>query len=109
MSKSIKSNLDDRAVISKVVFYKIVQQVIMENKDLFVDKSSYLKLKNDKSINVEFVKNNMVDVSIDVNVKFGKDIKKLVKALQDDIKMMIEHITDFKLNKVNVNVVGIES
>ena len=97
-------NDSDRIVVAKLVFYKIVDEVIMENKSLFVGKT-YLNLKGDKTTKVEFV-GNSVNLTIDVNVKYGKNIAQLAQKLQDDAKLMVEHITGFKVAKIDVNIVG---
>lgn len=109
MEKIYHNNIEgynDLLTISKTVLYKIVQEVIMENKQLFIDKS-YLKLKNDKTIDID-IKEEGVDVSIDVNVKYGKNVKELAERLQAEIKLMLEHLTEYKVDKVNIRIVGIE-
>lgn len=104
MSKTIT---DDIVRLSDNVIVKIVQEVIQENKDLFKDKT-YLNLKNDKSIYTSIVANE-VFVSLDININYSDNINQLVDVLQKDIKLMIEHITEYSVEDVSIKVVGVKS
>lgn len=102
-----EKNHNDIIKVADNVINKIVQEVIQENKNLFVDKT-YLNLKNDKSIKVT-VEQQTVTISLDVNVNYGRNINTLITELQKEIKTMVEHITEYQVSQVNMNIVGIEA
>jgi len=95
---------NDRVILAKRVFYNIVDEVIVENRNMFNDKS-YLKLRNNKAINIDFSADNQVSLSMDIEKKYAKNADVFATKLQDEIKLMIEHITGFKINEININMV----
>ncbi len=59
-----------------------------------------------RGIIVEF-EENLVSIDVFVNVKFGYSVKDVAFRVQENIKSSIESMTEFKVNAVNVHVVGV--
>lgn len=59
-----------------------------------------------RGIVVEFEK-NLVHIEVFVNVKFGYSVKDVAFRVQENIKSSVESMTEFKVDSVNVNVVGV--
>ncbi len=59
-----------------------------------------------RGIAIDFVDNNVyVDVFIDV--VFGYSVKDVAFRVQENIKSSIESMTEFKVDTINVNVMGV--
>lgn len=102
----VQKNGNDYACVSKDVVVDIIKAVIMENKDLFIDKN-YLKLKNSKFIQVINNKNRAV-ISLDLNYNFGENINEVSKKLQSEIIKMVEHLTNIEIEELNIHIVGVD-
>jgi len=92
--------------ISKNVFLKMISQIMVENKDLFIDKS-YLIQKNDKkAVNVDVNEaKKHVKITLDLNATYAKNINELASKLQEDIKNEIEHMSEYVVDAIDINVV----
>lgn len=64
------------------------------------------KRNSNRGILVEF-NDNLADVDVFVNVKFGCSVKDVAFRVQENIKSSIESMTEFKVHSVNVHVVGV--
>jgi len=97
-----------QVTISKNVFYKMINQIIDDNKDLFIDKT-YLRQKNDKKAVLIHVdeRKKKVSIALDINASYAKNINELATTLQTDIKNELEHITEYNVSNVDINVVKI--
>lgn len=72
---------------------------------------SVLKSALSKNINrgiiVDFTSENNVKIDVFVNVKFGCSVKDVAFRVQENIKSSIESMTEYKVESVNVHVVGV--
>ena len=68
-------------------------------------KSTFSKNVN-RGIIVEF-ENNVVKIDVFVNVKFGYSVKDVAFRVQENIKSSVGSMTEFKVEAVNVHVVGV--
>lgn len=72
---------------------------------------SVLKSALSKNINrgiiVDFTSENNVKIDVFVNVKFGCSVKDVAFRVQENIKSSIESMTEYKVDSVNVHVVGV--
>lgn len=68
-------------------------------------KSAFSKNIN-RGIIVDF-ENNLVHIDVFVNVKFGYSVKDVAFRVQENIKSSVESMTEFKVDSVNVHVVGV--
>ena len=55
---------------------------------------------------IDFVDNN-VYVDVFINVIFGYSVKDVAFRVQENIKSSIESMTEFKVDTINVNVMGV--
>ena len=58
------------------------------------------------SIRTEF-ENNNARIDVFVNVKFGCSVKDVAFRVQENIKSSVESMTEYKVEAVNVHVVGV--
>ncbi|MDR3215300.1 MAG: hypothetical protein LBT75_03360 [Bacilli bacterium] len=95
----------DELFISTNVIHSIINEVINENKNLFLNKT-HLNFKNKGISNIEII-NEEVLINLVLNTNYAIDILKLVSTLQNDIKQMIEHITIYKIKDINIELMEI--
>lgn len=98
-------NTHDSLFISKHVIKKIILIVVAENKSLDINQSALNSILQ-KTLVVNIKKNNHLTLSLSLETKNLIKIKDNVEKLQADIKEMIEHITDYKVDAINVNLIG---
>ena len=72
---------------------------------------SFIKSALSKNINrgiiVDFITENSVKIDVFVNVKFGCSVKDVAFRVQENIKSSVESMTEYKVDSVNVHVVGV--
>ncbi|QIK70059.1 Asp23/Gls24 family envelope stress response protein [Erysipelothrix sp. HDW6C] len=86
--------------VSNNVFNHIVAITVNENKNIFFEDGT-----GKKSLSVSNA-NGHVNIDLKVRIQYGKDVERVVKALQDELRRNIEMMVDFKNTTINVNVVG---
>ena len=67
---------------------------------------SALSKNINRGIIVDF-ENNLVHIDVFVNVKFGCSVKDVAFRVQENIKSSVESMTEYKVESVNVHVVGV--
>ena len=119
MAKKVKivvtdeDELKDNVTYKKNVVISIVSLATQEisgiasisRKSVSVLKSAFSKNIN-RGIIVEF-ENNNARIDVFVNVKFGCSVKDVAFRVQENIKSSVESMTEFKVEAVNVHVVGV--
>jgi hypothetical protein len=100
--KNTSSN--DKIRLSKRVFREIINQVFFENGEIFATRA-YVRSDKTKHLHFEFLDGNKVNIEYDVEHSNVKDSIKLDKLIKNEVTTMIEHITEFKVNRFNVNVI----
>lgn len=101
-----KIEVSGQVSVAPIVFQKMIGEIIIDNKDLFIDKS-YLKQKNDKKA-VNVIVNNenkSVEITLDLNASYAKNINTIAVELQNDIKRFIENITGYTVEKIDINII----
>ena len=119
MAKRVKivvsndDELKDNVTYKKNVVISIVSLATQEingvasisRKSVSVIKSALSKNIN-RGIIVGF-ENNTASIDVFVNVKFGYSVKDVAFRVQENIKSSIESMTDFKVEAINVHVIGV--
>lgn len=118
MAKRVKIVIEeeknkDNVTYKKNVVISIVSLATQEiNGIASISRNSVSAIKSalSKNINrgiiVDF-EDNQVFIDVFVNVKFGYSVKDVAFRVQENIKSSVESMTEFKVNSVNVNVVGV--
>ncbi|SRR5690554_6752900 len=86
--------------ITKHAFELITSYTIEEDEDAFLVSSKF-----SKPINVK-INNNKLYISVDVNIKYGKNVNRIVDRLQEKIAKTIKDMTDYQSTSVDINVDG---
>ena len=120
MAKKVKiivadeDDFKDNVTYKKHVVISIVSLATQEisgiasisRKSVSLIKSALSKNIN-RGIIVDFVTENNVKIDVFVNVKFGCSVKDVAFRVQENIKSSVESMTEYKVESVNVHVVGV--
>lgn len=119
MAKKVKvivteeDSFKDNVTYKKHVVISIVSLATQEisgiasisRKSVSALKSAFSKNIN-RGIIVDFDNNN-AKIDVFVNVKFGCSVKDVAFRVQENIKSSVESMTEYKVESVNVHVVGV--
>lgn len=119
MAKKVKivvteeDSFKDNVTYKKNVVMSIVSLATQEisgiasisRKSVSAIKSAFSKNIN-RGIIVDF-ENNNAKIDVFVNVKFGCSVKDVAFRVQENIKSSVESMTEYKVEAVNVHVVGV--
>ena len=120
MAKKVKivvteeDSFKDNVTYKKHVVISIVSLATQEisgiasisRKSVSAIKSAFSKNIN-RGIIVDF-ENNNAKIDVFVNVKFGCSVKDVAFRVQENIKSSVESMTEYKVGKVNVHIVGVK-
>lgn len=120
MAKKVKivvtdeDSFKDNVTYKKNVVISIVSLATQEisgiasisRKSVSILKSAFSKNIN-RGIIVDFDDNNNAKIDVFVNVKFGCSVKDVAFRVQENIKSSVESMTEYKVEAVNVHVVGV--
>lgn len=120
MAKKVKivvtdeDDFKDNVTYKKNVVISIVSLATQEisgiasisRKSVSVIKSAFSKNIN-RGIIVDFTDTNTAKIDVFVNVKFGCSVKDVAFRVQENIKSSVESMTEYKVESVNVHVVGV--
>ena len=119
MAKKVKivvteeDSFKDNVTYKKHVVISIVSLATQEisgiasisRKSVSAIRSAFSKNIN-RGIIVDF-ENNNAKIDVFVNVKFGCSVKDVAFRVQENIKSSVESMTEYKVEAVNVHVVGV--
>ena len=120
MAKKVKviveeeDDFKDNVTYKKHVVISIVSLATQEisgiasisRKSVSLVKSALSKNIN-RGIIVDFITDIDVKIDVFVNVKFGCSVKDVAFRVQENIKSSVESMTEYKVDSVNVHVVGV--
>ena len=120
MAKKVKiivaeeDDFKDNVTYKKHVVISIVSLATQEisgiasisRKSVSVLRSALSKNIN-RGIIVDFTSDVNVKIDVFVNVKFGCSVKDVAFRVQENIKSSVESMTEYKVESVNVHVVGV--
>ena len=119
MAKRVKIVVSDEETLKDNVTYKknvVISIVSLATQEIngvaSISRNSVSAIKSafSKNINrgiiVDF-ENNLVNIDVFVNVKFGYSVRDIAFRVQENIKSSVESMTEFKVMAVNVHVVGV--
>lgn len=100
----MKNNVKNNILVFKSVIKSLASDAAIEIDGVTVaDAKRYKK----SGIEVEFLENDKVSVSLPIVIELGYTVPKTVAAVQERVKGEIENATRFKVASVNVEVVSV--
>lgn len=86
--------------LSKQAFETIAMIAVMEHQEV-------LDNKNKKNVNC-LIKDGSLNINCELKFKFNTDVNAVTSLIQEKIYQTILDMTGFKVNAINVNVVGFD-
>lgn len=94
--------------LSLQVFGLITKITTEETQDVSLDLSQHNFFNFGKGPIICELNDSRLNIQVEVNIKYGKNVNKTTKNLQNRIAKAISDMTDVKVGSVNVKVVGVD-
>ena len=101
-------NVLGKVGLSTQVFTLITKIAIEEMADVSLDMPKAALRNVAKTPIVCDFSHSRLNIQADVRIKYGKNVNKTIKALQDHIAKAISDMTDVNASTINIKVVGVE-
>ena len=101
-------NVLGKVGLSTQVFTLITKIAIEEMADVSLDMPKAGLRSVAKTPIVCDFSHSRLNIQADVRIKYGKNVNKTIKALQDHIAKAISDMTDVNASTINIKVVGVE-
>lgn len=90
------------------VFDEITKKTVNEMKNVSLDTSKGIQIPGTKAVVACSIKENEVYINIHIRLKYGVNIAKTTKEIQQKIATSIKQMTDVSVNHINIEVDNIE-
>ncbi len=94
--------------LNRQVFGLIAKNTIEECEDVSIDPNSRNFFSFGKGPIICDLNNGKISISVEVKVKYGKNVNRTTRQLQQRIVNAIANMCDVQVSAVNVKVVGID-
>jgi len=96
----ISDNENGIIILKNDVFTSIATISVQEESGIQLDKSTFKKSVNCK------IENEKIHISIDLKIRYGQNVQKTCKNVQNRVVKAILDMTNVKCDVVDVNVIG---
>ena len=93
--------------LSLQVFGLITQITSQETKDVVLDLPQHGLFSFGKGPIICHLNQDSLDITIEIRIRYGKNVNKTSRNLQNRIADAIKNMTDVSVHSVNVQVVGV--
>ena len=100
----MKNDGKNNIVVFKSVIKSLVSDAAIEIEGVSLADAKHYKKSG---VEVEFLENDKVSVSLPIVIELGNTVPKTVAAVQERVKGEIENATRFRVASVNVEVVSV--
>ncbi len=90
------------------VFDEIVKKTVSEMKYVSLDTSKGIPVSGTKTVVSCSIKDNDVYICIHVRLKYGINVSKITKEIQEKIATSIKQMTDVNVKHINIEVDNID-
>lgn len=90
------------------VFDEIVKKTVNEMKYVSLDTSKGIPIAGTKTVVSCSIKNNDVYINIHVRLKYGMNVSKMTKEIQEKIATSIKQMTDVDVKHIDIEVDNID-
>jgi uncharacterized alkaline shock family protein YloU len=96
----ISDNENGIIILKKDVFTSIASIAVQEETGIQVESGTFKKFITCK------VDDDKVRISVDIKIRYGQNVQKTCKSVQNRIFKAIEDMTEVKCDMIDVNVIG---
>ena len=96
----ISDNENGIIILKKDVFTSIAFISVQEENGIQLDKGTFKKAVTCK------IEDEKVHISIDLKIRYGQNVQKTCKSVQNRVSKSIQDMTNVNCNHIDVNVIG---
>ena len=95
-------------LMSVRVFDEITKKAVMEMKDVSLDTTKGIQIPGTKAVVSCSIKDNDIYIDIHIRLKYGVNISKKTKEIQEKIATSIKQMTDVDVRHIDIEVDNID-
>ena len=103
-----QGSVNGRILMSVQVFDQITQKTVAEMKNVSLDTSKGIQIPGTKAVVFCSIKDNEISVNIHVRLKYGVNVSKITKEIQEKIATSIKQMTGVVVKHINREVDNID-
>lgn len=100
--------VNGQILMSIQVFDEITKRTVNEIKNVSLDTSKGIQIPGTKAVVSCSIKENEVYINIHVRIKYGVNIAKITKEIQEKIATAIKQMTDVEVKHIDIQVDNID-
>lgn len=90
------------------VFDEITKKTVSEIKNVSLDTSKGIQIPGTKAVVSCSIKENEVSVKIHIRIKYGVNVSKMTKEIQEKISSAIKQMTSVRVKQIDIEVDNID-
>lgn len=103
-----QGSVNGKILMSVQVFDEITKKSVAEIKNVSLDTSKGIQIPGTKSVVSCSIKDNDVYINIHVRLKYGVNVSKITKEIQEKIATSIKQMTDVSVKHIDIEVDNID-
>lgn len=103
-----QGSVNGQILMNVQVFDEITKKTVNEIKNVSLDTSKGIQIPGTKAVIACSIKENDVYINIHVRIKYGVNIAKITKEIQEKIAVAIKQMTDVDVKHIDIQVDNID-
>ncbi|MEG0592149.1 MAG: Asp23/Gls24 family envelope stress response protein [Coprobacillus sp.] len=103
-----QGSVNGQIMMNVQVFDEITKKTVSEIKNVSLDTSKGIQIPGTKAVVSCSIKNNEINVKIHVRLKYGVNVSKITKEIQEKIATAIKQMTGVSVKQIDIEVDNID-
>lgn len=103
-----QGTVNGKILMSIQVFDQITKKTVSEMKNVSLDTSKGIQIPGTKSVVACSIKDNEVYINIHIRLKYGVNVSKMTKEIQEKIATSIQQMTGVCVKHIDIEVDNID-
>lgn len=103
-----QNSINGNILMNAQVFDEIVKKTVKQLDGVSLDASKGIQIPGTKALATCTIKDNVVYIRLSVSIKYGVNISKKTKEVQEAIATNIKDLTDVDVNHIDIEVESID-
>jgi len=103
-----QGSVNGKILMNIHVFDEITKKTVNDMKNVSLDVSKGIQIPGTKQVVSCSIKDNEIFINIHVCIKYGVNIAKITKEIQEKIAISIKQMTDVTVKQINIEVDNID-
>lgn len=103
-----QGTVNGKILMSVQVFDEITKKTVGEMKNVSLDTSKGIQIPGTKAVVACSIKDNEVYINIHVRIKYGVNVSKMTREIQEKIATSIKEMTGVVVNHIDIEVDSID-